>query len=97
MVKSKVVIVLCSVFLCIAVLTGCDDDDDLDLRLFFMTSSAFTEGASIPAQYTCDGTNISPPLQFIISDEILPDIQSLALIVDDPDASGGNVCALGSV
>src|SRR5215475_7643598 len=27
-----------------------------------LTSSAFVEGGAIPAQYTCDGANISPPL-----------------------------------
>lgn len=27
-----------------------------------LTSPAFTEGGAIPAKYTCDGDNISPPL-----------------------------------
>ncbi|MGH2462421.1 MAG: YbhB/YbcL family Raf kinase inhibitor-like protein [Candidatus Limnocylindria bacterium] len=27
-----------------------------------LTSPAFTDGAAIPAKYTCDGENISPPL-----------------------------------
>ena len=29
-----------------------------------ITSSAFDEGAMIPSQYTCDGINISPPLNW---------------------------------
>jgi phosphatidylethanolamine-binding protein (PEBP) family uncharacterized protein len=29
-----------------------------------ISSSAFTEGGAIPAQYTCDGANTSPPLQW---------------------------------
>jgi Raf kinase inhibitor-like YbhB/YbcL family protein len=85
---KKFITLLGVVVLGMAVLAGCDDDD-IELRLFLVTSSAFIDGASIPAQYTCDGTNISPPLQFIISDEVLLEIQSLALIVDDPDAPGG--------
>jgi Raf kinase inhibitor-like YbhB/YbcL family protein len=51
-----------------------------------ISSSAFNDGAAIPAKYTCDGENISPPLTW----SGLPDgTQSLALIVDDPDAPGG--------
>lgn len=48
-----------------------------------LTSSAFGDNASIPAIYTCEGRDISPPLAW--SD--LPDgTRSLVLIVDDPDA-----------
>jgi hypothetical protein len=51
-----------------------------------ITSSAFTEGGLIPAKYTCDGANISPPLQW----EAVPEgTQSIALICDDPDAPVG--------
>lgn len=48
-----------------------------------LTSPAFTHEQAIPPKYTCDGDNTSPPLQW----SGLPDgTQSLALIVDDPDA-----------
>ncbi len=48
-----------------------------------LTSSAFADGQEIPRQYTCDGEDLSPPLAW----EGLPaGIQSLALVVDDPDA-----------
>lgn len=51
-----------------------------------ITSSAFTEGGLIPAKYTCDGADISPPLQW----EAVPEgTQSIALICDDPDAPVG--------
>jgi Raf kinase inhibitor-like YbhB/YbcL family protein len=48
-----------------------------------LTSPAFTAGASIPAIYTCDGGNVSPPLSWT---GVPPGTKSLALIVDDPDA-----------
>lgn len=51
-----------------------------------ITSSAFSEGGLIPAKYTCDGSDISPPLQW----ESVPDgTMSIALISDDPDAPVG--------
>lgn len=51
-----------------------------------LTSSAFEDGAMIPAKYTCDGQDISPPLQF---DNIPQATRSIALISDDPDAPMG--------
>lgn len=51
-----------------------------------LNSQAFRPGGMIPAKYTCDGANISPPLT-------LPDppagTKSFALIMDDPDAPVG--------
>ncbi len=52
-----------------------------------VTSPTFSEGASIPADHTCDGADISPPLQW---SEVPPEAKSLALIVDDPDARAGD-------
>lgn len=52
-----------------------------------LTSPAFQHNASIPALYTCDERNISPPLQLV---NVPQDAKSLALIVDDPDAPGGD-------
>jgi Raf kinase inhibitor-like YbhB/YbcL family protein len=51
-----------------------------------LTSSAFRHGQMILKKYTCDGENISPPLSI----EGVPEgTESLALIVDDPDAPMG--------
>ena len=50
-----------------------------------ITSSAFENEETIPVQYTCEGDNISPPLSW----SGVPDgAKALALVVDDPDASG---------
>lgn len=47
-----------------------------------LSSPAFEGGGEIPILYTCEGQNISPPLDW----DFLPDgTQSLALIMDDPD------------
>ncbi len=48
-----------------------------------LTSTAFGAGSSIPAKYTCKGSDISPPLAW---SEGPPATKSFALIVDDPDA-----------
>ena len=51
-----------------------------------LSSPAFAEGELIPTKYTCDGENVSPPLEW----EGVPEqAKSLALIVDDPDAPSG--------
>lgn len=48
-----------------------------------ITSPAFDHQGMIPAKYTCDAADISPPLAWR---EIPENTKSLALIVDDPDA-----------
>ena len=48
-----------------------------------LTSRAFAEGGLIPRKYTCDGENISPPLDW---SGIPTSTKTLVLIVDDPDA-----------
>ena len=50
-----------------------------------LESSAFTANGMIPSQYTCDGQDMSPSLSW---DAPPTGTQSLALIVDDPDAPG---------
>jgi len=48
-----------------------------------LTSSAFQDRGSIPRRHTCEGNDVSPPLAIT---DVPADAQSLALIVDDPDA-----------
>jgi Raf kinase inhibitor-like YbhB/YbcL family protein len=49
-------------------------------------SSAFKSGARIPAKYTCDGVDVSPPLEWR---KLPAGTKNLALICDDPDAPTG--------
>jgi Raf kinase inhibitor-like YbhB/YbcL family protein len=50
---------------------------------FKLTSPAFTANGSIPAKYTCEGTDMSPLLEW---SAVPSATKSFALIVDDPDA-----------
>lgn len=51
-----------------------------------LRSTAFTEGQPIPATYTCDGNDLSPPLAWSGAPA---GTKSFALIADDPDAPRG--------
>jgi Raf kinase inhibitor-like YbhB/YbcL family protein len=50
-----------------------------------ITSPAFESNQEVPTTYTCEGLNISPPLQF---EEVPAATQSMVLMVEDPDAPG---------
>jgi Raf kinase inhibitor-like YbhB/YbcL family protein len=51
-----------------------------------LKSPVFADGARIPDKYTRLGDNASPPLQW---DDLPEAAQSLALVVEDPDAPSG--------
>jgi Raf kinase inhibitor-like YbhB/YbcL family protein len=48
-----------------------------------LTVEAFQNESEIPARFTCEGENVSPALAWT---DLPPSTQSVALIVDDPDA-----------
>jgi Raf kinase inhibitor-like YbhB/YbcL family protein len=51
-----------------------------------ISSPQFLNNKPIPAKYTCDGENTSPPLVF---SDVPENAKSLVLIMDDPDAPMG--------
>jgi len=48
-----------------------------------LSSPAFANNGAIPKQYTCEGTDTSPPLRWSGTPQ---GAKSFALIIDDPDA-----------
>ncbi len=52
-----------------------------------ITSEAFEHNAFIPVKFTCQGKGANPPLSI---EGVPKETKSLALIVDDPDAPGGD-------
>jgi Raf kinase inhibitor-like YbhB/YbcL family protein len=55
-------------------------------KSFTLASTAFHNGGNIPRKYTCDDADQSPQLTW---SGVPPKTQSLALIMDDPDAPAG--------
>jgi Raf kinase inhibitor-like YbhB/YbcL family protein len=51
-----------------------------------INSTAFADGGTIPDQYSKEGGNQRPPLRF---EDVPNNAQSLAVVVDDPDAPQG--------
>ena len=50
---------------------------------FWVRSSSFSNGKSIPGRYTCDGANLSPQLEWLSAPA---GTKSFAVVMDDPDA-----------
>jgi Raf kinase inhibitor-like YbhB/YbcL family protein len=50
-------------------------------------SSAFEHGKKIPARYTCDGKDLSPPLAW---GPLPPGTKRIAVVVEDPTVSAGS-------
>jgi hypothetical protein len=72
-----------------AVVSGCMGGEEPDnTGTFSVSSLAFEDGEEIPTQYTCEneGEVDSPPLRI---EGVPEETETIALIVDDPDASGG--------
>ncbi len=51
-----------------------------------ISAEGFNNGERIPDKFTCEGKDISPPLSW---EGVPAETKSIALIMDDPDASGG--------
>jgi Raf kinase inhibitor-like YbhB/YbcL family protein len=51
-----------------------------------LRSSSFADGAAIPDRFSCEGGDISPPLEW---SDVPAATKSFVLLCDDPDAPGG--------
>jgi len=51
-----------------------------------ITSTAFKQGERIPSKYTCDGSGVSPGLEW---SDVPEGTRSFTIIADDPDAPVG--------
>jgi Raf kinase inhibitor-like YbhB/YbcL family protein len=60
--------------------------EGITMSEFKLASTAFQDNGFVPSKYTCDGSDINPPL---VIGNVPPGAKSLALIVDDPDAPMG--------
>ncbi|KKU15680.1 MAG: Phosphatidylethanolamine-binding protein, partial [Candidatus Jorgensenbacteria bacterium GW2011_GWA2_45_9] len=65
----------------------CDNIIDMDEKMI-IKSGAFKDGDTIPPKYTCDGDNINPLIEIR---NVPRGAKSLALVMDDPDATSGGV------
>jgi len=87
--RTFVTILIASAMLVSVTLAGCAEDDEDD-GLEDMDSSEVLEVKlgfdSFPKMYTCEGENLSPPVEIVGLDE---SVESVALILEDPDAPRG--------
>jgi Raf kinase inhibitor-like YbhB/YbcL family protein len=68
---------------------GCSDDQERNVETdaaatITVSSEAFAEGDQVPKRFTCDGEEVSPPLEWSGAQG-----EAWALVVDDPDAPRG--------
>ena len=83
----KKIIVSFTVILSGMFLGGSVFGEDAVMEKITITSPVFQEGGRIPSEHTCDGADVSPPLQWT---GVPQGAKSLALISDDPDAPMGD-------
>ena len=67
-------------------LGACGSGERQPMPQLRLSSDAFAAGQPIPARYTCDGGDVTPPLEW---GDAPTGTKSFALVVDDPDAPGG--------
>ena len=61
-------------------------NSEINYKVMRVSSKVFDNNGFIPVKYTCDGLNVSPPLDI---DHVPEAAKSMSIIVDDPDATSG--------
>lgn len=96
---KKFCLIIAVGFIFLAASTGCNhkartSDEKVaqtvvkeEILPLIVQSSAFTARAVIPKEYTCDGEDLSPDLNWA---DPPVGVESFAIICDDPDAPGGD-------
>jgi Raf kinase inhibitor-like YbhB/YbcL family protein len=79
------------IFLLLVVIAGCGGEKASEPAPaappgIELTSTAFEANQPIPERYTCDGDEVSPPLEWA---DVPAGTKSLALLMEDPDAPSG--------
>lgn len=74
-----------------ALVAGCAAGEDSPVKQaaggsWTLSSPAFKQGAPVPVRFTCEGPNVSPPLEWT---EPPAGTKALVLVMDDPDAPRG--------
>lgn len=75
-----------------AFLAGCMEEESMPdpaagaPKTLTVTSTGYAHGTRIPDKYTCEGADVSPPVEI---KGIPPNAKTWALIMDDPDAPRG--------
>jgi len=85
-VKNKLILIISVLILFSACSKTRETTEEITSITMEISSSAFANNENIPAKYTCDGDNISPPLTFA---NVPENTKSLVLINNDPDAPAG--------
>ena len=60
-------------------------EEEIIMETLSIYSDVFEDGATLSSAYTCDGDDISPAISW---EEVPAGTQSIALVMDDPDAPG---------
>jgi hypothetical protein len=77
--------ILLAVIATLLLMLGCvAESPSYEKNLFVKTE--FDNGGRIPVKYTCDGADVSPPIEI---DGLRSDVKSLVIICEDPDAPFG--------
>ncbi len=87
-IAAVIIVILTSVTLYIYNPPSSNSDSALNINITnqMKIKSVFENNTKIPEKYTCEGSDISPPLEI---SEIPKNAKTLAIIVDDPDAPMG--------